>query len=244
MSIISTKLRKAALIAFCLAMPTLGAAQQAKSQPAKSQPATSKSLAELKKNYVVPSGTRIPVELRNTINSRTAYVGESIYCETIYPIAVDNRIVIPVGSYVRGEVTQVVRPGRFRGKAQLGLRFDSITLPGGATQELRASLSSFGGPEDEGFNREEGKVKGPSSKGKDAGTIARTTAQGATIGTLAGIGAHHSLEGLGIGSLAGAAAGAIWVMSTRGKEVVLPHGTDLELELGAPLSFAPTDISQ
>jgi hypothetical protein len=231
-------LPKAALIFICFIVPAVAGAQQPKGQPA-----TNKGLAELQKDYVVPSGTRIPLELRNTINSRTAYVGESVYCETIYPIAVDNRIIIPVGSYVRGEITQVVRPGRFRGKAQLGLRFDSITLPGGATQSLRATLSGFGSRSDEGFNPQEGKVEGGSSKGKDAGRVARATISGAEIGTLAGLGAHHSLEGLGIGSLAGAGAGAVWVMATRGKEIVLPHGTDLELELGAPLSFAPTDIN-
>src|SRR5713101_7266148 len=65
---------------------------------------------------VVPANTTIPLELRNTISSRTAYVGQSIYCETIYPITIGNRIVIPVGSYVKGAVTQVIRPGRVKGK--------------------------------------------------------------------------------------------------------------------------------
>jgi hypothetical protein len=232
-------LHHAALFVACLAVTTLAAAPQPKNKSAEA-----KGLAELQKNYVVPSGTRIPLVLKNTINTRTAYVGQSIYCETIYPITAGNRIVIPVGSYVRGKVTQVVRPGRFKGKAQLGLRFDSITLRDGITQPLRATLSAFGGAGNEGFNRKESKVKGVSSKGKDAGRVATATVTGAEIGTLAGIGAHHSLEGLGIGSLAGAGAGAIWVMATRGKEIVLRPGTNLELDLSAPLTFAPTDIDR
>jgi hypothetical protein len=193
-------------------------------------------------NVIVPSETHIPVSLENAINSKTAYAGQAIYCRTIFPITVDNRIVIPVGSYVKGEVTQVVKPGRIRGKAKLGLRFDSLTLPNGVTEQLRASLSSFGSSGKEGFNRKEGKIEGQSSKGADAGKVAETTITGAQIGTLAGISGGHTLRGLGIGSAAGAAAGAIWVLASRGKNIYLPPGTSLELELGAPLNFAPAQL--
>ena len=190
----------------------------------------------------VPAETQIPLVLRYAINSKTAFPGQAIYCQTIYPITVNNRIVIPVGSYVKGEVTQVVKPGRIRGKAKLGLRFDSLTLPNGVTVPLRATLSSFAGNGKQGFNRKEGKIEGPATKGKDAGRVARTTITGAEIGTLAGISGGHTLRGLGIGSAAGAAAGAIWVLASRGKQIYLPPGTNLELELGAPLAFEPDQL--
>lgn len=193
-------------------------------------------------SVTVPAETHIPVSLENAINSKTAYAGQSIYCRTIFPITVGNRIVIPVGSYVKGEVTQVVKPGRIRGKAKLGLRFDSLTLPNGVTEQLRASLSSFGSSGKEGFNRKEGKIEGQSSKGQDAGRVAETTVTGAQIGTLAGISGGHTLRGLGVGSAAGAAAGAIWVLASRGKNIYLPPGTSLELQLGAPLNFAPEQL--
>jgi len=190
----------------------------------------------------VPVDTHIPLVLRYAINSKTAYPGESIYCQTIYPITVNDHIVIPVGSYVKGEVTQVVKPGRIRGKAKLGLRFDSLTLPNGVTMPLRATLSSFGGSGKEGFNRKEGKIEGPSSKGQEAGRVAQATITGAQIGTIAGIPHGHTLRGLGIGTAAGAAAGAIWVLADRGKHIYLPPGTNLELELGAPLKFEPDQL--
>jgi hypothetical protein len=190
----------------------------------------------------VPAETHIPVTLENAINSKTAYAGQLIYCRTIFPITVDGRIVIPVGSFVKGEVTQVVKPGRIRGKAKLGLRFDSLTLPNGVTEQLRASLSSFGTSGKEGFNRKEGKIEGQSTKGKDAGRVAQTTITGAEVGSIAGISGGHTLRGLGIGSAAGAAAGAIWVLAGRGKQIYLPPGTSLELELGAPLQFSPNQL--
>src|SRR3989454_8179722 len=143
-----------------------GAAGQNSSAPA-SAPAKASS-EPAPPRLVVPANTTIPLELRNTISSRTAYVGQSIYCETIYPITIGNRIVIPVGSYVKGAVTQVIRPGRVKGKAQIGLRFESITLPNGTTHRLRATLSGFAGNGKEGFRRDESKVEGESSKGQDA----------------------------------------------------------------------------
>jgi hypothetical protein len=192
--------------------------------------------------FVVPKDTTIPVELRNSINSRTASVGQAIYCDTIYPITVSNRIVIPAGSWVKGEVTQVVRPGHVKGRAQIGLRFLEITLPNGTTHSLRATLSGFGGNGKEGFSKRESKVEGQSSKGEDVGKVAQTTVTGAEIGTIAGVGSGHEGEGLGIGSAVGAAGGLIWVLATRGKEIVLPSGTSLELQLSVPLNLEADEV--
>lgn len=192
---------------------------------------------------IVPADTTIPLELRSTINSRTAYVGQAIYCETIFPITVGNRIVIPVGSSVKGSITQVVRPGRVKGRAQIGLRFDLIVLPNGTTQPLRAGLSGFSGTGKEDFNPKESKIKGQSSKGEDAGKVAQTTITGAEIGTIAGVADHSAAKGLGIGSAAGAAGGLIWVFASRGKEIVLPSGTNLELQLFQPLTFERDEVA-
>ncbi len=192
--------------------------------------------------FVVPADTTIPLALKNSISSRTAYVGQAIYCETIYPITVGNRIVIPAGSYVKGAVTQVLRPGRVKGKAQLGLRFESITLANGTTRPMRATLSGFGGNGNQGFRRDESKVEGESSKKDDVATIARTTVTGAEIGTIAGVANRSVGKGIGIGSAAGAAGGLIWVLATRGKDILLPPGTSLELQLSAPLVFERDEL--
>jgi len=191
---------------------------------------------------VVPAETNIPLILSSTVNSRTAYVGQPIYCETIYPITVGNRIVIPVGSSVKGAVTQVIRPGRVKGRAQVGLRFEQLVLPNGTTVPLRATLSGFGTTGKEDFNQKEGKIKGQSSKGEDAEKIARTTIPGAEVGTIVGAGRGAPLKGLGIGAAAGAAAGLIWVFATRGQDVVLPRGTNLELQLQLPLTFNRDEV--
>jgi type IV secretion system protein VirB10 len=183
--------------------------------------------------WVVPAHTTIPIALRNTISSRTAYIGQAVYCQTIYPITVGDRIVIPAGTYIKGAVAQVVRPGRVKGTAKIGLRFESITLPSGLTRPLRATLAGYAGEGGEGFSREEGRIEGESSKGEDAAKAVSTGVQGTLIGAIAGRGG----KGAGIGAASGGIGGLIWILASRGKELVLRPGTSLELELTAPLSL-------
>jgi type IV secretion system protein VirB10 len=208
-----------------------GAQESPKTPPA---PKTSK--------VVVPAETTIPLVLKNTISSRTAFVGQAIYCETIFPITVGNRIVIPIGSSVKGAVVQVVRPGRVKGKAQIGLRFETLILPNGTTRPLRATFSGFGGTGKETFKPQEAKVEGASSKGEDAGKVAQTTITGAEIGTITGAVKGSPGKGLGIGSAIGAAGGLIWILAARGQDILLTPGTNLEFQLSAPLSFERDEL--
>jgi type IV secretion system protein VirB10 len=191
---------------------------------------------------MVPVDTTIPLVLMNTINSRTARPGQAIYCETIFPITVGNRIVIPRGSSVKGSVTQVVRPGHVKGKGQIGIRFETLILPNGTRRSLRATLSGFGSTGREGFEPKESQIEAASSKGEKAGKVAETTITGAEIGTVVGAAERSPVKGLGIGSLAGAAGGLVWVFASRGKEIVLPSGTNFELQLSAPLSFSREEV--
>ncbi len=186
---------------------------------------------------VVPADTVIPLRIVNTISTRTAYEGQTVFCRTTFPISVDNHIVIPVGSGVKGSITQVVRPGRIKGKGQMRLRFDTLVLPNGETLQLRGELSGFGGNGREGFKRQESQIEGESGKGRDAGKVVRTTVAGAEIGTIAGAGTHHVGEGRAIGSGAGAAGGLIWALASRGREIVLPAGSTFELQLVTPLTL-------
>jgi hypothetical protein len=192
---------------------------------------------------VVPGDTRIPMILMNTINTKSSYVGQSVYCESIYPIAVANRIIIPKGTSIRGTVTEVIRPGHVKGRAEIGLRFDELVLPNGTTRQLRATLAGFGSTGDDKYKPKEGQIEGGGSKGKDAATVARTTIPGAEIGTIVGAAKGAPLEGLGIGSGIGAAAGVAWILASRGKDLVLPHGTSLELQLSQPVTFDREEVN-
>ena len=192
------------------------------------------------KQYVVRSGTRIPLVLVNSVSTRTSNVGDRVYLQTSFPISIDSRIVLPEGTYVTGTITQVKRPGRVRGKGEIYVRFDTLMLRNGVTRDFRGTVSAVDGAGNETLHEGngEGTVQGEATKGEDAGTIAQTGGSGATIGAIAGGG-----KGAAIGAGIGAAAGLGAVLLTRGAEVRLLRGTALEMQLDRDLTFAADEIS-
>jgi hypothetical protein len=118
---------------------------------------------------VVPEGTNLPIVLSTFLNSRSTQVGDTFYADTTYPIWIQQRLVIPRGSIVKGTVTKVVRPGKVKGKAQLAIRFDNILLPNGITRDLVAIFQGIHGPGEEKIDRQTETVEMDSSKGADAG---------------------------------------------------------------------------
>src|SRR5216684_725777 len=138
------------------------------------------------KQFVVDPGTRIPLSLINSITTKTAAEGDRIYLETVFPILVSGKVVIPPGSYVQGTVTQVKRPGRIKGRGEIYLRFDSLILPNGVLRDFRARVGALDGRASEELDKAEGKVKSEGNKGGDAATVAQGAASGASIGAIAG----------------------------------------------------------
>src|SRR5438876_1981438 len=160
-------------------------------------------------DYVVTPGTKVPLALINSVSTKHSVEGDRVYLETVFPIMVNGRIVIPPGSYVAGTVTQVKRPGRVKGRGELFVRFDSLTLPNGVTRDFRARMSSMDGRAAEDFDRAEGKVKSEGNKADDARNVGEAAAAGASVGVLGGAASGHYGMGAGIGAAAGAAAGLV-----------------------------------
>lgn len=194
------------------------------------------------REFTVVTGTKIPLSMINSVSTKTAAQGDRIYLETVFPILVDGRIVIPPGSYVAGTVTDVKRPGRVKGRGELYVRFDSLTLPNGVTRDFRARVGSLDGRATEELDKSEGKIKSEGNKAGDAQRVGEVTAAGASVGVLTGSVAGRPGMGAGVGAAAGAAAGLATVLMTRGPEAVLAKGTTLEMVLDRPVSFAEGEL--
>ncbi len=186
---------------------------------------------------IVPAGTRVGVVLQNGISTRSAKQGDSVYLQTSFPITVANRIVIPVGSYLRGELLEAKRPGRIKGRGEFRMRLDTLILPNGYTVNLNAAPRSADSGGKETMD-EEGKVTGGGNKGQKAGTVVTTTATGAGIGALA----TRTPKGAGIGAGIGAAAGLAAVLLTRGPEAELPRGSTMDVVLEHELALEGSQI--
>jgi hypothetical protein len=192
--------------------------------------------------FVVAMGTRIPLSMINSVSTKTVVSGERVYLESVFPILVNGHVVIPPGSYVAGTVTEVKRPGRVKGRGELYVRFDSLTLPNGVTRDFHARMGSLDGRAPETLDKSEGKIKGEGDKEGDVKTVGEAAGIGATVGGLAGAAAGHAGMGAGLGAAAGVTAGLIGVLLTRGPDAVLAKGTTMEMVLDRPLQFNTADI--
>lgn len=185
----------------------------------------------------VPEGTVLPIVLTAYLSTRNSQAGDIAYAETIYPIWIQQRLVIPKGSMIRGTITEVIRAGKVKGKGRLAVRFDDILLPNGVKRDIIASLRGIHGPGDEKVDRNSESVSTDGSAADDAETVVATTSQGAVIGAIAGRG-----TGAAIGAGAGAAAGIVTMLFTRERDLVLSPGTQFDLELRRPVKFAYNEI--
>ncbi|MGB9464714.1 MAG: hypothetical protein WBR10_06350 [Candidatus Acidiferrum sp.] len=184
----------------------------------------------------IPAGTRVAVVLENGISTRSAKAGDSVYFHTSFPITQNNHIIIPVGSYLRGELIESKRPGRVKGRGEFRMRLDTLIFPNGYTVDLNATPRSADSGGKETMDSE-GKVTSAGGKGKDAQTVAETTATGAGIGAIA-----NGPKGLGIGAGVGALAGLGAVLLTRGPEAQLPRGSTLDIVLEHELALDKSQI--
>jgi len=193
----------------------------------------------------LPVGTRLPLVLQNGISSRNAKPGDSVYLTTTYPIAQDNRIVIPMGTFARAEVISVKRPGHFGGRAELQMRITSLTFTNGYIIPFAALPSNLDAQSKESLD-DGGKIRGPSGTANDASTIGSATLTGLAVGTYGGIVgavATNSARAFSTGVLAGGGAGLLTgvlvVALTRGPEVQLHPGASLEAVFDRPLALDP-----
>jgi type IV secretion system protein VirB10 len=193
--------------------------------------------------FLIETGTRIPLALINSVSTKHSAEGDRVYLETVFPILKDGRVVIPPGSYVAGTITLVKRPGRVKGRGELYLRFDSLTLPNGVTRDFRARVSSLDGRSNDELDRGEGKIKSEGNKSGDARTMGEAAAAGASIGTIAGAAGGSVGMGAGIGAAAGGAAGMLGVLLSRGPDAVLARGMTIEMVLDRTLRFEDPEIN-
>ncbi|HKF52182.1 MAG TPA: hypothetical protein VKB26_07705 [Candidatus Acidoferrales bacterium] len=206
-------------------VPAVAATSAAPAEPAQSS-----------KYLLVPTGTKLPLVLHNAVSTRTAHQGDSVYLETLFPIVLEERIVIPAGSYVSGEVTEAKR-GRGHGQAEIAIKLNNLILPNGYQAQFDAVPSDAGTGGKETVDRE-GKIKADKNTAGDAKTVVEGTAVGAGVGGIV----TRSATGAGVGAGLGAVAGLITAHLNR-PDVELPRGTTLDVVLDRPLYLLSAKIN-
>jgi hypothetical protein len=231
-------MRYFALIAV-IAIATAAVAQESENTPALARPSDTSKVAQspvANQDYIVPAGTKVPLRLQNGISTKTARVGDSVYAQTQFPIAIDGKMMIPAGTYVQGKISKITRPGRVKGRAEVLFNFTKLIYPSGYTVSLPGSVDMLDS-EKASTKDAEGTIQQSGEKGKDVRTVAGTGASGALIGAAVGGG-----KGAGIGGGIGGATGLAATMLTRGSDVHLPAGTVVEMVINRDLELDPTRV--
>jgi len=173
----------------------------------------------------IPPGSHVLLKLVNSVTTRTAKPGDYIYMRTASPIVSGGQVVVPEGTYVQGVVSQSSQGGRVKGRAELSIRIETMTLASGKVVQVNPHLSSVDAGETSQKVKGEGEIQQGSGVGHDAARVATISGGGAALGGLT----DRSWKGAGIGAGAGAGVGLATVLLTRGREVTLHQGSTLDV---------------
>jgi len=191
----------------------------------------------------IPAGTKIPLSLKQAISTKNAREGDAVYAETAFPFVVDNRVIVPAGSYIQGRIAHVERAGRVKGRAEILMHFTSMIYPSGYTVVLPGSVENTPGADNKSVKDKEGTIRQDSDTGKKVEDAARNGAYGGAVGGIGGGLATGGLNGARIGAGAGAAAGIAWALLKRGSDVRLDVGTSIEMEIQREIPLDGTRIA-
>ena len=160
-------------------------------------------------------GTSLSLSLITPLSTETAKVETPVTARLRQPVVVDGFTVVPAGATLHGDVIEAERAGRVKGRSRLVIRFAEVMVNG----------------DRDPFRTDELTFEGQASKAKDATKIGAGAGIGALIGGIAGGG-----SGAAAGAAIGGAAGTGAVLATRGSDVELAEGTELNTTLASPYS--------
>jgi type IV secretion system protein VirB10 len=198
-----------------------------------------------KPTYTVPAGTKVLLELRSAINTKSARQGDGVYLASTFPVVVGTRVLIPAGVYVQGTVDRVVRAGHVKGNSQLDMHFTSIIFPNGTVVEIPGIVNGLPGADKQKVKDDgEGTIEQAGDKGRNAGKVAEIAIPtGGTVGSIGGLAGGHPIAGGLAGIGAGIAAAGLVSLFTRGADVNITSGTQVEMLLQRPLVLQEENLS-
>lgn len=215
--------RQRRFAAFTLALLIAGHSARLRAQAILAAPASQVSPPQIEA-ITIPAGTRVLMAMTTSLNTVSATNESGLYLETISAVIEQDRVVIPVKTYVQGSVIKTARPGRIKGRAQLQFHFERVILPNNYVLPISGSLVSLAGSHYE--KKRSGALQPVDQIDKDVKTVFSAVGSGAAIGALSAGG-----RGAWQGAAIGAATGVGIALFKRGDDIRLENGTRMEMVL-------------
>ncbi|OLE49411.1 MAG: hypothetical protein AUG46_00450, partial [Acidobacteria bacterium 13_1_20CM_3_58_11] len=163
-------------------------------------------------------GTEIQVRLLDQLDTGKTEPGQEFLATLGQPVRLDNGMVWPTGTEVKGKVVELVSSGRLSRPASITLQLTQI---GNSPIETETE-----------------QIHGQSHAGRNAALISGIAAAGAVLGGVAGGG-----KGAVIGAAAGAGAGTATAAATGKQEIVLPAETPITFVVAGNAARSPAEAS-
>ena len=143
------------------------------SQPPYAQPQYSQPPRPVPAQLTIKPGTFVTVRVNQPLSSDHNQAGDAFTATLVRPVVVDGVVVAERGETIGGRVTEADKGGRVKGVSRLGIQLTDLTLADGQQVPLQSQFISR---------------KGSTSVGRDAAAIGTTTAVGAAVGAVSGLG--------------------------------------------------------
>lgn len=172
----------------------------------------------------VPAGAHIFAQLQRPLETRSAKIGDSVYMQVTFPVTVDDKVLIPAGTYILATFDSVSRRSWIHHRIAFRFRITSLLFANGYVAMVRQPAHA--------------QPRDPSSLGPAEQPTALMVASGAApvaglaIGALAD-GRNGAVLGSEIGGGVGLAIAIVAL--TRGSDYSLAPGFPLELRSEGPM---------
>jgi hypothetical protein len=186
----------------------------------------------------VLQGTEIHLTLLTPISSTHSREGDPFVAVLAQPVALDSRIILPAGTPVNGVVGTIQKAKAFsvfRGQAYMSLSFKTIEVDSRLIP-VQMSILAIGQPRIDSYSKPrkdmkitEGEVL--QEKHDYKGDVLGVTI-GSGAGSLVGLVFSNVARGFGIGF----AAGAVYVVARKGKEIDLPANSGMLTRLDSTIT--------
>jgi hypothetical protein len=207
--------------------------------------ASSGPAAVLGSHETLPVRTRFKVVLLGDASASKSKPGDTIQARLLEPVILNTEFALPAGSLLEGKVIKT-RPPRMLSRAgALYLTFTSLTVPSGDRFRLAASLA--------GAELDQRSHTKMDAEGQLHGEHPGKAWMAINLGVTAGVAkvADDTLQLIievivstatdvstaGVGRIAASCASGIYMATRKGRDVVLPRFTEMDVSLDRPLSL-------
>ena len=192
----------------------------------------------------IPAGTACKILLLGDVSASKSKPGDAVHARLLEPVLVDSKIMLPAGTIVTGKVLKKTPPRWLSRAGSLYLTFNEFTIPEGRTIPVAASLA---GAELDGSSHTrmdaEGRLHGQKpgaawmaiNFGVSAG-ISKEVDDGVQLIIEAIVSSATDASTAGTSRIIAGAASGLYMITRRGRDVVLPRFTELQISLDRPVS--------